>query len=229
MLRHGLLYSAIPVAICRLESHLPRVPPVALEVVAEPAILDNDSILADVRDKEDGQERGQDAKRSRDPEGILGLLVGVVTAGRNDVGENVGADKGAYLADCRHHAVVLAADARGASLGRDEADVVTRAEFAEGQKDAIDNREGGDVLGLRELAVQASHEVADHSLQGDSDGKRIAGPDPVGDWAAEHGAWDIKEVDDSVPAKGLVEGRISDNGIDDGGGVDPKRIRRKLG
>lgn len=102
----------------------------ALEILAEPGVLQRDGVLADVRNAEEGQGARQDAQAGADVEGVLGGGDGVGPARGLDVGEHPGADEGADLARCRREPVVLAPDARGAGLGRQQADVVPRAELA---------------------------------------------------------------------------------------------------
>lgn len=77
------------------------------------------------------------------------------------------------------------------------------------------------MAGTGERVVAAGHDEADEGLEGDADHERVSGADFVGDGSAEHGAGDVEEVDDCVPAEcGGERDIVSNDMFDDGGRVD---------
>lgn len=87
-------------------------------------------------EKEPGQESTQDAKRAGNEERILtssNLVGGIVLSKRKDVS----AHKGTDLSNGRSIRVVLSPNGGSASLGRDQANVVTRTKFAQSQEDTM--------------------------------------------------------------------------------------------
>jgi hypothetical protein len=67
-------------------------------------------------------------------------------------------------------------------------------------------------------------------LEGDADGEGVAGTEPVAEGGAEHGAGDVEEVDNDVPAEYGGEGRARGEDVcEDGGGVDAEGVRGELG
>lgn len=207
------------------ETELVRIPALALEVLSELDILRGDCILGDIREANESQEGGEDTQTASDPERILGRLCCVMTC-ILDVWEDISTDKGTNFAKGGGDAVVLAADAGGAGLGGDKADVVARAKFAEGKEDAVDDGESGDVVG--ELSVQACHDEAYYGLESDADSKCVLWTDEVREEGAENGAWDVEEVDYSVPAEVLGETAVRDDSVDDGRRVNSKCVDREL-
>lgn len=123
----------------------------------------------------------------------------------------------------------LTADAGGAGLCRQQADVVPGAELPEGQKNTVHHDEAADHPGLGEVEVVAGHDEADDGLQEDSEGQGVPGPEPVRGRGAEHGAGDVEQVDDRVPAKDGGQGRsVPVEVAEDGGRVDAERVGREL-
>lgn len=177
------------------------------------------------------------------------MISRVASPGWAATGPTPSADKSANLANSRGDAVVFAfftpsahgisswrgrdsitADASGASLCREQADVVSGAEFSKCKENAIDNDKPTDHAGLGEVEVVASHNEADDSLQEDAEGQCVPRAQPVGGRGAKHGTWDVEQVDNCIPAEdGCEPGRVSIYGGQDGGGVYPERVGRKLG
>lgn len=248
------LLHALP-ALALLEPQLPCVPAVALEILAELPVLVLDRVLANVGDEEEDQERGEDAEGRRDKEGVLRRSDGAVAARRLDVGKYPRPYKGADLAGGGGDAVVRSADAGGRGLGGEEADaggilglvreelgcgvpqcrcamgrakrlLVTGPQLAQGEEDAVHHGKARHDIGLGELLVRAGHDEAHHGLQGDAHGKRVPRADPVADIGTEHGAGDVEEVDDGVPAKDGSQGHVivAVDGLENGRAVDAKGV-----
>lgn len=210
-----------------VQAELGSVPAVALEVLAELAVLLGNGVLVDIGEAEEGDSGRQQGQGRGDPERILGNLCGVVTTSSLDVGEDPGSDKGTNLANGGGDTVVAATDTGGTGLGSQQTDVVAGAELAKTQEDAVDNGEAGNVLG--DLVIDASHDVADNGLQRDTNDEGILGANQVADKGANHGSGDVEQVDDGVPSKDGREG--SGVGVDasqDGRGVDAESIRGEL-
>lgn len=201
----------------------------ALKVRPKLDILLRDRILTNMGQQEERQEGRENTQTRRNPEGILRRLHLVGTPSRRDVFEHSRPDERADLANSRGDTVVLATDTGGAGLGGDETDVVAGAQLAQGEEDAVDDGEGGDVAGLGEGVVAAGHDEAYEGLEGDSDHQRVSRADSVRDGSAEHGAGDVEEVDDGVPAeRGRERDIVSNNSADDGGRVDAEGVGGEL-
>ena len=174
-----------------------------LEVGPELEILGGDRILADLGQKEERQERAEEAKTAAHEKrvlasaGTVGATGGVVL----DYWKNVRAYKSADLTERGSNGVILASDGGGTGFGSDKADVVARTGFAEGEEDAVDDDEAGDGGGFVEEAVAPRHEEADEALQEDEDDEGVFGADPVADEGAADGAGEVEDVDDGVPAE----------------------------
>ena len=132
-----------------LTPHLPRIPPVTLQIRAELQVLLRNSILPDMRQEEKRQRGAKDTQSGRDEERILARANAFRSTGRVglDDGEDVGADKGADLAHGGGDTVVLASNGGCGCFGCDEADVIARADFTKGKKDSIYDDEAADVRG----------------------------------------------------------------------------------
>lgn len=208
-------------------TQLRRIPALTLQICAEALIFNLDGVLADGGNQREGDNGRQDAQAGRDPEGVLRGGDFIIAAGLLDVGKDPGADKGANLAHGGGDAVVAAADAGGAGLGGEQADVVAGADLAEGEEDAVHDGKGGDVFG--DVGVDAGHDEADDGLDEDARGEGVFGADEVGEEGAEDGAGEVEEVDEGVPAKDGGEGRGGGiEGGEDGGGVDAKGVDGEL-
>lgn len=189
----------------------------ALKISSELGILLRDGVLSNMRQQEKRQEGRENTQTRRDPEGILRLLHFVGTCGCQDGREDSGADECADLANSRGDTVVLSANTSGAGLGGDETDVVARAQLTEGEENAVDYSERGDVAGFGEGIVASGHDEADHGLEGDSNHQSISRSNLIRERSAEHGAGDVEEVDDCVPAKSGRERDIVTNDVADDG------------
>ncbi|KAL9608248.1 MAG: hypothetical protein Q9167_006900 [Letrouitia subvulpina] len=91
-----------------------------------------------MRQQEPRQRRAEEAQAAADEERVLPAARAALASGSVllDDGEDVGADEGADLTARGGDGVILAADSGGARFGGDEADVVARPGFAEGEEDA---------------------------------------------------------------------------------------------
>lgn len=182
------------------QPQLSGIPAFALQILPESQILVGDGVLANTRQAEDGQRGAEYAQGARDIEGVLRR--GYVVATRSlDIREDVGADEGTDLAKGCSDGVVLTANASRRGLRRDQTDVVTCTDFAEGQKDAKDDGESSDVLGLGQLFVETRHDKSDDSLGEHTPCKSPAWANPIGEKGTTHGAWDIEQINDRVPSK----------------------------
>lgn len=89
-----------------------------------------------MRQQKQRQPCRQDTQRACDEERVLTRAHGIrriLLYNR----EHIGADEGADFAQRGRDAVVLATHGRGAGFRRDEADVIARPKFAEGEEDAV--------------------------------------------------------------------------------------------
>lgn len=201
-----------------------------LQIGPESRVLESNGVLSNMRQTEERQGSTEDTPGGTDVEGILRRQLHALATRGNYVGKHPGADKSTDLANGGSDAVVPTTNTGGARLGGDKADVIARSQLAQRQEDAVDDGEGADHAGLAEAAVAPRHDEADDSLERDAKRKRVPGSELVGKGGAEHGAGDIEEVDDRVPAEdggqwGRV--RIEDVG-QDSGRVDAEGIRREI-
>lgn len=223
-----LIVSGVGVRFVTVQAELASIPAMALEVLAELAVLFSDGILADVGNAEEGDESRQQCQRGGDPEGILSNLCRIVAASCFDVGEDPSSDKGTNLANGSGNAVVTATDTSSAGLGGQKTNVVAGAKLSETQENTIDDGEASNVL--RDLVIDTSHNVADNSLQTDANDQGVLGADVVANKGTNHGSGNVEQVDDGVPPENSSEGRSL--GIDAGQdrrGVDAECIGRELG
>lgn len=208
-------------------AQLVGVPAVSLEILAELGVLLDNGVLSDVGEAEEGNGGRQQAQRRGDPEGVLRSLGGIVTTGLLNVGEDPGSNKGANFANGSGNAVVAATDTSGTGLGGQETNVVAGAKLTKTQEDAVNDGEGSDVSG--DFGVDTSHDVADDGLQGNTDDEGVLGADDVAHKGTNHGAGDVEQVDDGVPAKdGGERGRVGVDAGQDGRRVDAEGIRGEL-
>ncbi len=117
---HRLLPLLLPLRI----PHVANIVPIGHQVLPEPDVLGLYRILVDIRQPED-QERTEEAQGTGDVEGVLSAVQRCTTAVRLDDREHVATNQTADFAGGGSDGVVLAADAGGAGLRGDEADVVT--------------------------------------------------------------------------------------------------------
>jgi hypothetical protein len=210
-----------------VQTELGSIPAVALKVLAELDVLMSNGVLADVGNEEERNNSRQDSQRRGDPEGILGNLCGIIASGCFNMGEDPGSDKSTNLANGSGNAVVATTNTSGAGLGGQETDVVARAKLSETQENTVDDGEAGNVLG--DLVVDASHDVADNSLQNDTNDQGVLGANVVTDKGTNHGSGNVEQVDDGVPSKNGGEGSF--RGVDaskDRRAVDTEGVRREL-
>ena len=184
-----------------IQPKLPGIIPVRLQINPKPGVLLGNGVLANVRETEKHQDRAEDTQTAAHIEGILRRQSLRVAARGDDVRENICAHKSADLAHGGRDAVILTPDSRRARLGGDQANVVARAELAQGDEDAVDGGEGADHGRLGEPRVEAGHEEADEGLEGGSQGEGVARAEEVRHGGAEHGTRDVEQVDDGVPAE----------------------------
>lgn len=82
---------------------------------------------------------------------------------------------------------------------------------------------------LRDLVIDTGHDVADNSLQTNTNDQGVLGADVVTDKGTNHGSGNVEQVDDGVPSENGGEG--SGGGVDarqDRRGVDTEGVRREL-
>ena len=180
-----------------------------LEVGPKFEILRGNSILADLGQESERDERTEEAQTTGHEKGVLATANTIRTAGRIglDDGEDVGAYEGADLPEGGRDGVILAPDRGGGGLGRDQADIIAGPRFAEGEEDAVDDHEAGDVRGGVEQAVAACHDEADDALQKDEDDERVFRTDHVADEGPADGSREVEDVYYGVPAEGFPDGR----------------------
>lgn len=210
-----------------VQAELGSIPAVALEVLAELDVLVSDGILANVGNEEEGNESRQQRQRRGDPEGILGNLCRIIATSCFDAGEDPGSDKGTNLANGGGDTVVTTTNTSGAGLCGQETNVVAGAKLSKAQENTVDDGEASNVLG--DLVIDASHDVADDSLQNNTNDQGVLGANVVTDKGTNHGSGNVEQVDDGVPSENSGEG--SGGGVDarqDGRGVDTKGVRREL-
>lgn len=212
-----LLYDVLLLVVGRggvrlvvVQAELASIPAVALEVLAELDVLLSDGILTDVGNEEVGDESRQQRQGGSDPEGILGNLCGIIATSCFNAGEDPGSDKGTNLANGGGNTVVTATNASGAGLGGQETNVVARTKLSKTQENTVYNGEASNVL--RDLIINASHNVADDSLQTNANDQGVLGADIITDKGTNHGSRDVEQVDDGVPSENSSEG--SSVGVD---------------
>ena len=208
------------------QPHLPCIKPIRLQIRPEPRILQRDRILPNLRQPHQHQHRAQHAQAPRHPKRVLRRQRLRIAPGSNNIRKHPGPHKRANLAHRRRDTIVLPAHPGGARLGREQADVVAGAELAQREEDAVDGGEGADHLRAREARVAAGHDEPHDGLQQHADGEGAARAEPVRQRRAEHGAGDVEQVDDGVPAKDGGQrggGRVEDVG-EDGGRVDAEGV-----
>ena len=148
-----------------LHTHLRDIIPILDQIRPKLSVFLIDSILPNMRQQEKRNESRQDTQCRTHKERILTsfdwirILVAVV-----EDSENLIANKSTDFADCSGDTVVLASDGGSTGFRGDQADVVARAEFTEGEEDAVDDYEAGDVGRVGEVAVDACHDETDDSL-----------------------------------------------------------------
>lgn len=208
------------------QAELRDIPALALEILAEFSVFLGNGILANVGQAEEGDGGRKEGETGGDPERVLGRL-SLAVAGFFNGRESVGADKSTNLANGGSNAVVATTDTSSAGLGSQKTNVVARAQFAKGLENAIDDSKSSDVLG--DGAVDAGHDVANNGLSGNTKDEGILGANPITDKGAQDGSWNVKQIDDGVPAKdGRQRCALGVDGAENIGRVDAKGICRKL-
>ena len=166
LLSHPRINRTLPPIMILLTPHLPRIPPMLLKVGPKFQILGGDSILTDLGQESESDERTEKAESTGHKERILttSCAIGATWCVRLNDGEDVGADESANFAEGGGNCVVLASDCGRGCFGRNQADIIAWSGFSEREKDAIDNDEAGYMLGGVEKPVAACHNEADDAL-----------------------------------------------------------------
>lgn len=126
--------SSLDLVLELLGTHGASIIALLLEEGLEFAILLLDEVLGDVGEADECEDSAQEAHACREVEGHLALLDNIATTVGDQVREDVVANEAAELAKGGGNAVVLATNGGGAGLRGDEADVVSGADFAEGEE-----------------------------------------------------------------------------------------------
>lgn len=188
------------------QAKLSGVPASALEELAEAHILMGNGVLTNVGDEKERNGGRQNAQARSNPERVLRRLDRVISTSSLDIGENPSTDKGANLANGRGNAVVTTTNTSGASLGSQEADVVTGSKLAKSQENAVHDCKSGNVVD--NLAINASHDVSNDGLHEHATNKGVLGADPIRHKSTEHSTGEVEHIDDRVPAKDGGQGGI---------------------
>jgi hypothetical protein len=205
------------------------------------AVLLNHTVGRERADEEERDEGAENGEAGRDPERAGDAERRAALAERRlDVRERVRADERSHLADGGCKAVELAADRCRRCLRREQAEVVARAELAEGEEDAVDDRKRADVV--HEVGIRAAHDETKDSLAQESEDHGVLRSKVVNDKRATHGTRDVEEVDDDIPAEdhrehgrfvrdteygmrdGLVKQPTGNSRVNNRRGVDAERV-----
>jgi hypothetical protein len=172
------------------------------------AVLLGHAVGRERADEEERDEGAENGEAGRDPERAGDAERRAALAERRlDVRERVRADERADLAHGGCEAIELATDRRRRGLRREQAEVVARAELAEREEDAVDDRKRADMV--HEVSVRAAHDEAKDGLAQEPENHGVLGSKVVNYERAAHGARDVEKVDDDVPAEDHCEhGRL---------------------
>jgi hypothetical protein len=182
------------------------------------------SYLVNLRHQEQGHESCQDTQCAGNPERILALAdrVGCVLL---DDWDHIGAHESPDLAECGCVRVVLATNGSRAGLGSTETNVVTGPHLTESREDSVIDRlalhfgqkwsfvsdlpkydnKGRHVLWGRKPLVASGHNESYDSLEAHSEGKGVAGTNPITHEGSKCGTGDVETVDHGGPAKAFPQ------------------------
>jgi len=189
-----------------VDTHVVNIVPVLGEISLELGVLRLDGVLANMWQQEESEERRQDAQRSGDEEWILTSLdwVRSLISLVQDT-ENLGANESTNLASGSCNTVVLTTNTSSASLGCNQANVVTGTKFSEREEDTVDDDKATHVFDPGERSVATSHDEADDGLSADTEREGVTWAESVRYERSDDSAGHVEQVDNGVPAKALPE------------------------
>ena len=202
------------------KSKLIDIPSLGLQIFSEFDILGGDSVLTNVWQAQ-RQDTGDNAKSTGHIERVLSRETCVVATSLRNVLEDICASEGTNFPNSCSNCIVFSSNTSGRCFGGKETNIVARSNFSQGQEDAVDNAEAGDVGWFCQSIVKACHQKPDTALDElqlmlavsgfrgrftyHTTCKGISRANPIRIDRAKHCAGDIKQVDDGVPAEHCCE------------------------
>jgi hypothetical protein len=145
------------------KTHLAGIVSVSFKVRPELDILFRHPISRQRLDKQQNNQSRQKRQPAPDPERpSVPARGGVAAESLDDGWEGPSAHERSNLPNSGGDAVVLPTHGGRSGLGRQETEVVSWPDFSEGEEDAVDDGEGGDVFG--QFGVEAAHDESDDGL-----------------------------------------------------------------